>query len=57
MPPLSRSRQDYLKALYALAPDEEVVTTSDLARQLGVSAPSVTNMLARLAHDKLSFHE
>jgi DtxR family Mn-dependent transcriptional regulator len=53
MIPLTRSRQDYLKALYALSPGGEPVATSRLARRLGVSAPSVTNMLARLATERL----
>ncbi len=49
---LSRSREDYLKALFDLA-SEAPVTVTALARRLGVSAPSVTNMLARLAAEKL----
>jgi len=53
---LSRSRQDYLKALYALGPGGEVVPTSRLAAQLAVSAPSVTNMLGRLAAERLVAH-
>lgn len=53
---LSRSRQDYLKALYSLAPAGESVATSQLARQLRVSAPSVTNMLTRLAEERLVSH-
>jgi DtxR family Mn-dependent transcriptional regulator len=53
---LTRSRQDYLKALYALSPGGEPVTTSRLARRLGVSAPSVTNMLTRLAAERLVHH-
>jgi DtxR family Mn-dependent transcriptional regulator len=55
-PTLTRSRQDYLKALYALAPEGAAVATSQLARRLGVSAPSVTNMLARLAGERLVSH-
>jgi DtxR family Mn-dependent transcriptional regulator len=51
-PALTRSRQDYLKALQDLGPDAPV-TVSAIARHLGVSAPSVTNMLARLADEKL----
>ena len=51
-PALTRSRQDYLKALHDLGGDAPV-TVSALARRLGVSAPSVTNMLARLADEKL----
>jgi len=53
---LTRSNQDYLKALYELAPDGARVTTSRLAARLGVSAPSVTNMLARLARERLVLH-
>ncbi len=49
---LSRSREDYVKALHALG-DGRAVAVSELARALDVSAPSVTNMLARLAREKL----
>ena len=49
---LTRSRQDYLKALFDLE-REAPVPVSALARRLGVSAPSVTNMLARLARERL----
>ncbi len=56
MATLTRSRQDYLKALYALAGGEEPIPTSRLAVRLGVSAPSVTNMLARLAAERLVTH-
>ena len=56
MQALTRSRQDYLKALYALEPDGEVVATSALATRLGVSPPSVTNMLRRLAAERLVTH-
>jgi len=53
---LSRSQQDYLKALYSLGPGGEVVATSSLATRLGVSAPSVTKMLGRLAEERLVRH-
>ena len=53
---LSRSRQDYLKALYALDDGAEPVPTSRLAAHLGLSAPSVTNMLARLTEERLVSH-
>jgi DtxR family Mn-dependent transcriptional regulator len=52
---LTRSRQDYLKALFDLGPGAPI-TVSALARHLGVSAPSVTNMLARLADERLVVH-
>ncbi len=41
--------QDYLKAIYALETAGERVTTSALARRMGVSAPSATAMTKRLA--------
>src|SRR5690349_11660457 len=50
--PASRSRQNYLKALLQLGTGEPV-PVSALARHLHVSAPSVTNMLARLAAERL----
>lgn len=50
---LSRSREDYLKALYALADSGAAATNARLAERLRVSAPSVTNMLARLAEEGL----
>lgn len=55
-PPLSRSRQDYLKALFTLESEGQRATTSRLSERLGVSAPSVTNMLARLAGERLVLH-
>jgi DtxR family Mn-dependent transcriptional regulator len=53
---LSRSRQDYLKALYALGDGGSKVSTSDLAAHLKVSAPSVTAMLGRLSEERLVRH-
>jgi DtxR family transcriptional regulator, Mn-dependent transcriptional regulator len=53
---LTRSRQDYLKALFHLAPEGEAVATSKLAAHLGVSPPSVTNMVTRLAAEGLVRH-
>ena len=55
-PALSRSRQDYLKALFALAQGSERVATSQISEQLHVSAPSVTKMLARLTAEGLVIH-
>ncbi|HET9325573.1 MAG TPA: metal-dependent transcriptional regulator [Candidatus Eisenbacteria bacterium] len=49
----TRARQDYVKALYALGGEGTVVATSSVASRLGVSAPSTTNMLRRLAGDGL----
>src|SRR5262249_25687502 len=56
MTTLTRSRQDYLKALLALGGDGHAVAPSRLAERLSVSAPSVTNMLDRLVKDRLVIH-
>ncbi len=53
---LTRSKQDYLKALYALGPAGEPVPTSAIAGHLALSPPSVTNMLRRLAAERLVRH-
>lgn len=50
---LSVSRQDYLKSLLALGGRARIVGTSELALRLDVAPPSVTNMLRRLARDRL----
>ena len=53
---LTRSRQDYLKALYTLDRGGERIATSQLAAHLAVSPPSVTNMLGTLAAERLVSH-
>ncbi len=46
---LSTSTGDYLKAILELGTSDEPVSSSSLAQRLGVSAPSVTSMVQRLA--------
>jgi DtxR family Mn-dependent transcriptional regulator len=48
-PELTVAAQDYLKAIHALEAAGERVTTSALAAQMRVSAPSATAMTKRLA--------
>src|SRR5919109_1812441 len=48
-PDLTVAVQDYLKAIYALESEGRRVTTSALARRMGVSAPSATAMTNGLA--------
>ncbi len=49
MADLSRSVQDYLKALYTLTRGGQATTTSALADLLGFAPASVTNMLQKMA--------
>jgi DtxR family Mn-dependent transcriptional regulator len=54
---LTDAIQDYLKEIYKLEAAGRRATTSALADQLGVSAPSVTSMLKKLAVLELVEHE
>jgi DtxR family Mn-dependent transcriptional regulator len=46
---LTSAAEDYLKAIYALETEGRRVTTSEVAEQMRVSAPSATAMMKRLA--------
>ena len=48
-PALSEAIQDYLKEIYKLQTMGERPTTTAIARQLGVAAPSATSMLKKLS--------
>lgn len=50
---MSRATEDYLKTIYHLTTRGEVVTTGQLARELGVSSPSVSAMVKRLEDGEL----
>jgi len=54
---LTRSQQDYLKALYLLHGDQRPVPTRDLAQRLGISSPSVSEMVVRLSTQGLVEHD
>ena len=54
---LTRSQQDYLKALYLLHGDQRPVPTGDLAQRLGISSPSVSEMVVRLSTQGLVEHD
>jgi DtxR family Mn-dependent transcriptional regulator len=55
--PLSETSEDYLKEIHRLESEHGRATTSALAASLGVSPPSVTSMLKKLATLKLVAHE
>lgn len=54
--PLTRSSEDYLKAIYRLSADGEPATTSDLATTLELTPASVSGMMRRLAEQGLVEH-
>jgi DtxR family transcriptional regulator, Mn-dependent transcriptional regulator len=53
----TRSQQDYLKALYQLHGDQRPVPTRELAQRLGISSPSVSEMVTRLSSQGLVVHD
>jgi DtxR family transcriptional regulator, Mn-dependent transcriptional regulator len=55
--PLSQTAEDYLKEIYKLQTEQGRATTSALAERVGVSPPSATAMLKKLADLKLLRHE
>jgi DtxR family transcriptional regulator, Mn-dependent transcriptional regulator len=54
---LTRSQEDYLKALYNLGGDDKPVPTRELAHRLGISSPSVSEMVTRLSAQGLVGHD
>jgi len=53
----TRAQEDYLKALYPLRGDERPVPTRELAQRLGISSPSVSEMVTRLTAQGLVEHD
>src|ERR1700730_15537292 len=53
----TQSQEDYLKALYHLHGDTRPVPTRDLAQRLGISSPSVSEMVTRLSSQGLVEHD
>jgi DtxR family Mn-dependent transcriptional regulator len=55
-PQLSRSTEDYLKAIYQLEADSGSAQTSAIAEALAIAPPSVTGMVKRLSESGLLEH-
>jgi len=53
---LTRSVEDYLKAIYRLTQQGGFATTSDIAQRLAVAPPSVSGMVKRLSEAGLIEH-
>src|SRR3982075_1567241 len=51
------SQEDYLKALHPLNGHEHPIPTRDLAQRLGISSPSVSEMVNRLSAQGLVEHD
>src|SRR3977135_3640359 len=55
-PPLTRSVEDYLKAIYHLSSQGGFAPPSDIAAMLEVAPPSVSGMVKRLSETGLIEH-
>jgi DtxR family transcriptional regulator, Mn-dependent transcriptional regulator len=53
---LTKSVEDYLKAIYQLSPEGRPASTSEIAHLLALSPPSVTGMVKRLSEHGLLDH-
>lgn len=48
---MTRNKEDYLKIIYELGGHLKKVSNKEIARELGVSAPSVSEMIRKLIQD------
>jgi DtxR family Mn-dependent transcriptional regulator len=55
--PLSRSVEDYLKAIHRLSEEGNPATTTHIAEALAIAPPSVTGMVKRLSEQGLLTYE
>lgn len=55
-PPLTRSVEDYLKAIYHLTLEGQAASTSAIAQYLDLAPPSVSGMIRRLSDQGLLEH-
>lgn len=53
MEKVNQQREDYLTIIYKLMQEDEKITNKDIAEGLGISPPSVTEMLKKLKKDGL----
>lgn len=54
---MNQNQEDYLKALYDLGGAEDIVANKDLAHRLGVSPPSVSEMVSKLLKEGFIHYE
>ncbi|MBI2634278.1 MarR family transcriptional regulator [Candidatus Peregrinibacteria bacterium] len=50
-------QEDYLETIYKIAQTRDYVRVSDLAKELGLSKPSVTQMIQRLQKEGYIIHK
>lgn len=55
--PLTPTMEDYLESIFNLSKDKRIVRVRDIAKNLGVKMPTVTNMLKTLSEKGLIDYE
>ena len=53
----SLTKENYLKAIFALSNETDEVTVNELSKNLGIKMPTVTSMMKKLAEKKLVNYE
>lgn len=53
---MSPSKEDYIKIIYELSKENEIVSNKDIANKLSISAASVTDMISRLVKEGMLTH-
>ncbi len=50
---MSPSKEDYIKVIYGISPENQVVSNKEIASKLNISAASVTDMINRLVKENM----
>ena len=53
---MSPNKEDYIKAIFSLSKENEIVSNKDIANKLSISAASVTDMISRLVKEDMVTH-
>lgn len=53
---MSPNKEDYIKVIFGLSKENEIVSNKDIANKLSISAASVTDMISRLVKEGMLTH-
>lgn len=53
---MSPNKEDYIKAIFGLSKENDIVSNKDIANKLSISAASVTDMISRLVKEGMVTH-
>src|SRR5690625_7861398 len=53
---MSPNKEDYIKTIFSLSKENDIVSNKDIANKLSISAASVTDMISRLVKEGMLTH-